>query len=1622
MASLSAHLESISTLVIPLQWIATVGKDSLEILTSGLEAAAILLFIVTSPGIDRRVVNEDAIAASIVLMKHNLIHNIIPAINATGHIVASLKENKQTATTKKRRRSTNAGVSGAEVVVVREMKKSYRLIMQTITGTVFLMERMTLLIQRVPLDDQHLITCSAGALATLELDPSIDSYKIQVATIALVTSIFRQYHKMRESIIQDLFPLMLLMPTGKKTLRSFSIQFSSVLFPENVQKLSRSLLMDDVSNGSSVVTSSRANIQPMTVLILNLVQAAVLRPSYEEVETEEGNADDDDNNAERQLNAGLSRCQYVSSIFVRHLMHRCAQKGEDGGASDFRPILSNLIDDLLLVVLGPEYPAAEMILLDIVNDISRTINTVVERKSIRRGVEETYLNTIFDALGKICAAEAKIRCWNKSHPILDLPSLPKNNPIKRFDCYCGREENSDRYMLNCDRCKTWCHGDCVGISRENQPDKWLCDGCQLGAIADFEREYNSSMGDLGCPPELIDRSYCIRRLLVDHLSLLLESTGQTGIKDAYKFHLARWLNNLGLQASNKARSDARKGRVGDTTLASVLLDMWDPSETQHEGAGSLSGMLHCISDEGRGRMMVDLITNLSGLLSSFQSQVGFVLKLLEDNNTRIRKLSLKAIEKIADSDPSLMLKSKFQKAVFHRFSDDAVSVREAVVSLVGNYVIQSPELANAFHRAFVVGLADPGLSVKKRTVNVLHSVLCNNPRYTGRAEACSIMLRLVADPKEDDTIRDLIHDLFAKIWLENGEEAVQESRIVSPQTSAIDFSDTPASRVLNMEYVGRTSATPGDATIMTAGTGRLSSTPNAWSTLSRNNRSTARRTRNRYLRVRCEVAAEQMVDVVREANSGEGLTLLFRELTSDVLDSDKTKKASARKKRQGLARDQSAMLIDALFDLLLAVEDDPSISKIDRGKDFVAVFRVIRVFADVSPLGIVKHLDTLLPYLKLDNGVESWHEEEIASSLCPIFSRVIPELDQQTLLKLAEESIADDLVKITMARGRSATSSAVEALCLLADHKSTTNAKAFQEKLLHLARAFYSYLEKHKKADSVERPLTGKAKTNIKRALGVMGSICRFFESSSFDSMESSSDLNLANVAPLCEKMFMHFFGKDDEEIIQGALRAMVGIFHAHPKEMLRMEQNGLIDQVMAPSSPELVQLESLHCWRDILLAEEERIESGVAKAKMDSKKGITVSKKISGDQDSDAILCGGILTRHAKRIFKMTASREESIRFAAVDLTGHLLRQGQLNPHDAVPHMLAVQGDIEERIRRRALQILMVEGQKRAEIVRQRLYAGIKRSYLFQKAVYPDLDDVTALITVKKEGVEEKECVFGSVYKECIANNKKQRRSLLQNLVHVFDLSNISDSSKSKKVENSWLADLELLSYTSQVLAYLPYVYPSDVLFVIYRSDAIITRNGNDLLEKITAFLRDCGLSNDDGLGAGSGEDDIISLAAKRHVPHHSKEATALLDSSFDVITFAKLCNEAGCIILLLRLKSFFQQLYGLSESRCHQFDPNKTLVEKAMAKSATSSVFPSKLPMQGKKLKDNTEVLDAAILQCEEFRRLMRMEHKQVAIVMEEAATTADGDADHAEDRPSEDEDMLDEPTAVTTKRRKS
>mmetsp|Transcript_18258 Transcript_18258/g.25965 ORF Transcript_18258/g.25965 Transcript_18258/m.25965 type:complete len:442 (-) Transcript_18258:134-1459(-) len=333
--------------------------------------------------------------------------------------------------------------------------------------------------------------------------------------------------------------------------------------------------------------------------------------------------------------------------------------------------------------------------------------------------------------------------------------------------------------------------------------------------------------------------------------------------------------------------------------------------------------------------------------------------------------------------------------------------------------------------------------------------------------------------------------------------------------------------------------------------------------------------------------------------------------------------------------------------------------------------------------------------------------------------------------------------------------------------------------------------------------------------------------------------------------------------------------------------------------------------------------------------------------------------------------------------------------------------GDVKNpSIRLLALQLLIREGEKRPDMLRQRVCAGIREAFLFQRGVIPRTEQVTAvtLETDECSGAVRVECIFGLLYKECLSTSKVIKQALFKSLIRLFLFSgfvgegtHVADSDacdkgsvqRKKRQENQKVVvhpaessfDLPLLCYASQMLAHLPYTASMDPLFIIHHVSNAITVHGEPLLNYIVRFLGPHlaeigGVENEDDEDI-SLEEDVLEKAAKSKTPSRTKAARVLENSNFDFEFFAQLCAKAATMILLLRLKQFLKKVYSLSEARCTEYTPCDK--DKFSDKSIN---IPEEIPIFNNKfeglIQDSSSPLvldkDALIRVYAEFRRLMR------------------------------------------------
>jgi cohesin loading factor subunit SCC2 len=598
----------------------------------GLEAASVVVFMAASQGVDRRATNEDAIEAAISLMRSHLQKNIIPALCQTHHSLESDKTTTSESSPSKRRRVATSGQAN----ISKSLKPVYALILPTISAQILLVERLENLVRHIPLDDQQILMLTNPAIMVLEIDcnllsPSSKSVSpamvLQKTYTSLVTEAFRRYKLHRETILEDLFPIMLKLPTAKRSLRAFQISYAGVASPESFASFHAALLKDLLPNAAQPHC-----IQMITAMLLSLIQACVTRPNYEGADEEQdgqGNEGDDNKPAPVFVN-GLQEAKMVVDVFCTQLLSRCSKKG---CVLEFRPVLVNLVEDLLLCFMLPEYPAAELLLSRLLTLLTIDMKRSSASSKSKQTLETTYLNTAFDLVGKIGAVQARILSVHRDKALtvtnLATPMPMNEDDHVRMGCYCGDTSHEGRFALECDHCRVTFHGGCINYDNGTRDEEWFCDACKLGRLGEREKlKYKANGEEL-----YVDDQYVLYQ---SFFSLLSHREGGTlkELQDATQMHLSRWAAFLNVQSQKLAN----KGTFAKPLrITHDLMNFW---ESPGPGAEPLS-------DEGTNRLILSLAVGTSQMLQCFHAQISIILQLMGDGSHTLRKLSLKAIEKVS---------------------------------------------------------------------------------------------------------------------------------------------------------------------------------------------------------------------------------------------------------------------------------------------------------------------------------------------------------------------------------------------------------------------------------------------------------------------------------------------------------------------------------------------------------------------------------------------------------------------------------------------------------------------------------------------------------------------------------------------------------------------------------------------------------------------------------------------------------------------------------------------------------------------------------------------------------------------------------------------------------------
>lgn len=107
----------------------------------------------------------------------------------------------------------------------------------------------------------------------------------------------------------------------------------------------------------------------------------------------------------------------------------------------------------------------------------------------------------------------------------------------------------------------------------------------------------------------------------------------------------------------------------------------------------------------------------SPLFTTLLSRLLLVLRTTDAANMRAKVL--RALSAIVAEDQNVFKMESFRQSIEQRLRDAQTSVRDAALDLLGEYIVQRPDLARNYLGQILERSTDTGLSVRKRVLKLL---------------------------------------------------------------------------------------------------------------------------------------------------------------------------------------------------------------------------------------------------------------------------------------------------------------------------------------------------------------------------------------------------------------------------------------------------------------------------------------------------------------------------------------------------------------------------------------------------------------------------------------------------------------------------------------------------------------------------------------------------------------------------------------------------------------------------------------------------------------------------------------------------------------------------------------
>ncbi|XP_050412412.1 nipped-B-like protein [Patella vulgata] len=569
-------------------------------------------------------------------------------------------------------------------------------------------------------------------------------------------------------------------------------------------------------------------------------------------------------------------------------------------------------------------------------------------------------------------------------------------------------------------------------------------------------------------------------------------------------------------------------------------------------------------------------------------------------------------------------------------------------------------------------------------------------------------------------------------------------------------------------------------------------------------------------------------------------------------------------------------IVDCLVDNVLKLEEgtaETSASKSTKTR-LCACLSTLFLFSKIKPDLMVNHATTLQPYLDIKCSTQE--DYLVLHYVARILELVVPLMNHPSESFLAQ--LEEDMMKLVLKHGMMVLQSCVSCLGAVVNMVSYNFAlvkDCFQK--------FFSVLSKlmtdHR--EDPDNPTLKSRRPTMLRSLFTVGLLCKHFD---FDAKEMGE-------TKVCvrEKVFdvlTYFMCHEDEDVRLKALNALGFFLIRHYDYMLGPTVKDMYNMFLTDNNaPTKLRCQVLRNLQSYLVEEENRMLLADQQWKKQSK---NEDLKEMGDIQSG--MASAIMQVYLKQVLESFFHENSSVRLTALGVIKLILKQGLVHPVQCVPYLICMGTDTEAAVRIKADQQMLEIEKKYPGFTHMKAQQGLKFSYKLQQVLTNNKDGPIRGMRIVKDDIPTG--LNSHVYK-VIRGNRQHRRGFLTTILNLFD-----DSARISLAEQL---------YTADNLAYYPYQFQDEPLFIIHQIDIIVSVTGSNLLQSFKEALLP-----KPGAETRYDDDDDDREALMARFPENIQPLEEILDLS------------RGCVLLLV-LKQHLKDMYGFTDSKIHRYSPSE-------------------------------------------------------------------------------------------------